>query len=238
LPFAVGVYLPLSTSTPILAGGLLRWVVDRRNRSTAGPHASDTESEMSPGVLLSTGFIAGGTIAGVIVAFLSFSDSITNRLAQWQYRQIPVSQAATLDGQIHEAALNDLGLDAESAKERAADVDARAGEIRELNKSELPYYVIVPAGARLKLPDDTSAVVEKQTLLSDVAKDLLGTSGEASRLLELNDTQLTLPKRLPGGTLLKVPQRTWPAIAMFSALAVVLLFAGIWQTRGVQRVAV
>ena len=30
LPFAVGVYLPLSTSTPILAGGLLRWVVDRR----------------------------------------------------------------------------------------------------------------------------------------------------------------------------------------------------------------
>ena len=31
---------------------------------------------MSPGVLLSTGYIAGGTIAGVLIAFLSFSDKI------------------------------------------------------------------------------------------------------------------------------------------------------------------
>ena len=36
---------------------------------------------MSSGALLSTGYIAGGTIAGVIIAFLSFSDTITAKLA-------------------------------------------------------------------------------------------------------------------------------------------------------------
>jgi hypothetical protein len=36
---------------------------------------------MSPGALVSTGYIAGGTIAGVLLAFLSFNDRITNMLA-------------------------------------------------------------------------------------------------------------------------------------------------------------
>ena len=62
LPFAVGVYLPLSASTPIFCGGALRWMADKISRRSAA------ESEMSPGVLLSSGYIAGGTIAGIIVA--------------------------------------------------------------------------------------------------------------------------------------------------------------------------
>ena len=231
LPFAVGVYLPLSTSTPILAGGLLRWVVDRRHRAVAGRVASEAESESSPGVLLSTGFIAGGTIAGVVVAFLSFNSSITNWLSQWQYRQLAVSQAATLDAQIHDLAASDLKLDATSAEKHVEEVDERVNEIRELNKSEVPRYAIVPAGTRLKLPDDTNAVVQKQMRLGDVAKDLLGTSGEASRLLELNDKTLSLPKRLPDGTTLKVPQRNWPAVAMFSALCALLLYVGVRQVQ-------
>ena len=231
LPFAVGVYLPLSTSTPILAGGLLRWVVDRRNRAVAGLQASEADVEMSPGVLLSTGFIAGGTIAGVVVAFLSFSNTIPNVLSQWKYRQLAVSQAATLDVQLHDAAVEDLGLNAESAKTHSEQVDDRASEIRELNSSDLPRYAIVPAGTRLKMPDETNAVVEKQTPLGEVAKDLLGTAGEASRLLELNDKKLSSPKRLPDGALLRVPQRNWPAVAMFSALCALLLFVGVRQSR-------
>ncbi len=64
LPFAVGVYLPLSASTPIFAGGMMRWLSDKwSNRSAA-------EAEMSPGVLLSSGYIAGGTIAGIVAALL------------------------------------------------------------------------------------------------------------------------------------------------------------------------
>lgn len=64
LPFAVGVYLPLSASTPIFAGGLARWLVEKKLAR------SREEGEMSPGVLLSSGLIAGGTIAGIVGAIL------------------------------------------------------------------------------------------------------------------------------------------------------------------------
>lgn len=72
LPFAVGVYLPLATSVPIFTGGLLRWMVDKIKKQSAA------DSDMSPGVLMSSGYIAGGAIAGVIVAFFGFSDKIKN----------------------------------------------------------------------------------------------------------------------------------------------------------------
>ena len=63
LPFAVGVYLPLQTSMPIFVGGMVRWIVDKI-KGTASRRA-----ETSPGVLLSSGYIAGGSIAGVLIAF-------------------------------------------------------------------------------------------------------------------------------------------------------------------------
>jgi uncharacterized oligopeptide transporter (OPT) family protein len=68
LPFAVGMYLPLSASTPIFLGGVLRWLADRAR----GTSASEAESETSPGVLLSSGYIAGGTLCGLIIAFFVF----------------------------------------------------------------------------------------------------------------------------------------------------------------------
>ena len=77
LPFAVGVYLPLSTSTPIFVGGLVRFIVDKYTRKNGRKESSQLESEMSSGVLFSTGYIAGGTIAGVLVAFFYFSDTYT-----------------------------------------------------------------------------------------------------------------------------------------------------------------
>lgn len=80
LPFAVGVYLPLSSSTPIFLGGLARWVVERWRRGGGQASESEAESEMGSGVLFSTGYIAGGAIAGVLIGFLSFSDSITQAL--------------------------------------------------------------------------------------------------------------------------------------------------------------
>jgi len=66
LPFAVGVYLPLSSSTPIWAGGMVRWAVDKMNKGK-----SASESDSSPGVLFSSGLIAGGAIAGMFVALLA-----------------------------------------------------------------------------------------------------------------------------------------------------------------------
>ncbi len=71
LPFAVGVYLPLSSSAPIFVGGLVRYVVDRVRGGTAA------ESELSAGTLLSSGYIAGGAIAGVLIAFLEIASEGT-----------------------------------------------------------------------------------------------------------------------------------------------------------------
>jgi putative OPT family oligopeptide transporter len=64
LAFAVGVYLPLSTTLPIFVGGALRGIVDRVRGLTP------EESETSPGTLMSTGLIAGGSLAGILIALL------------------------------------------------------------------------------------------------------------------------------------------------------------------------
>ncbi len=73
LAFAVGAYLPISSSAPIFVGGLVRWLVDYRMRRELRAHQLDeatlaAESDKSPGVLLASGYIAGGAIAGIIIA--------------------------------------------------------------------------------------------------------------------------------------------------------------------------
>ncbi len=67
LPVAVGVYLPISTSSAMFVGGLIRWLVERK-LSREGRSAG---SESGPGVLFSSGLIAGGAIAGIFVAGLA-----------------------------------------------------------------------------------------------------------------------------------------------------------------------
>ena len=74
LAFAVGVYLPLSSSSPIFIGGMIRWLVDRHGRRRAErAHLTEAEhveaGDKSPGVLLASGYIAGGAIAGIVIAF-------------------------------------------------------------------------------------------------------------------------------------------------------------------------
>ena len=97
LAFAVGMYLPLSSSTPIFLGGLVRYVVERLGRRQTGQGESELESEMSPGVLFSTGYIAGGSIAGVLIALLSFPlfETISAALAAVG-RNVPHQSATAL----------------------------------------------------------------------------------------------------------------------------------------------
>ena len=76
LAFAVGVYLPLSSSSPILIGGAIRWLVDRRRRrdlrsSEMTEEQLSADADRSPGVLMASGYIAGGAIAGIIIAFMA-----------------------------------------------------------------------------------------------------------------------------------------------------------------------
>ena len=63
LSFAVGAYLPIATTAPIFAGGVVRWLVERKTGETS-------DSDLSSGTLFSSGLIAGGSLAGILFAAL------------------------------------------------------------------------------------------------------------------------------------------------------------------------
>ena len=71
LSFAVGTYLPLSTTLPIFIGGAIRGLVEWRQRRKGEAAASPEEEDLGKGNLFATGLVAGGALMGVIVAFLS-----------------------------------------------------------------------------------------------------------------------------------------------------------------------
>src|SRR5262249_33468622 len=150
LAFAVGVYLPLSTSTPIFVGGLVRYLADRWGRS-AGAAPSETDSDTSPGVLLSTGYIAGGAIRRLLLAFLNFSDEIPRPLSRSQYHEYAITRQETFTEASGEAARYDLGLGESVPDDRKPAVDEAAAAIRDLNDGLLTRYVRVPKGTVLQL---------------------------------------------------------------------------------------
>lgn len=61
LAFAVGAYLPLSTTSPIFMGGLIKLIADNFNKKKE-------DAEIGPGALFSSGLIAGGALTGILVA--------------------------------------------------------------------------------------------------------------------------------------------------------------------------
>jgi OPT family oligopeptide transporter len=79
LSFAVGAYLPLSTTLPIAIGGAIKGIVDGRKKKQ---HiiTSPEEDELGKGSLFATGLVAGGAVAGVIIAFVAGSDGGNNFL--------------------------------------------------------------------------------------------------------------------------------------------------------------
>ncbi|MBN8575793.1 MAG: oligopeptide transporter, OPT family [Cytophagales bacterium] len=73
LAFAIGLYLPLSTTLPIAIGGgikgLIDWRAERRKEAKA-------DEDLGKGSLFATGLIAGGALAGVVVALLSVNEEV------------------------------------------------------------------------------------------------------------------------------------------------------------------
>ena len=63
LAVAIGIYLPLELTAPIMIGGVLRKIMDKKNNSSS--------SESSKGVLFSSGLIAGEGLLGVLLAILT-----------------------------------------------------------------------------------------------------------------------------------------------------------------------
>jgi putative OPT family oligopeptide transporter len=74
LSFAVGTYLPLATTLPIFIGGAVRGLVEMREKKK-GIVIAPEEEDLGKGNLFATGLVAGGALAGVIVAFLSAFES-------------------------------------------------------------------------------------------------------------------------------------------------------------------
>ena len=72
LSFAIGVYLPLSTTLPIFIGGAIRGVADRIKKRRGEKVQAEGE-ELEKGNLFATGLVAGGALMGVIFAFLKIS---------------------------------------------------------------------------------------------------------------------------------------------------------------------
>ncbi len=66
LPFAVGIYLPLSTMTPVFVGGLIKWMIEKRQGSDSEKNIAEKQTDT--GVLLGSGLIAGEGIMGVLIA--------------------------------------------------------------------------------------------------------------------------------------------------------------------------
>jgi OPT family oligopeptide transporter len=73
LAFAIGLYLPLSTTLPIFIGGAIKGIVDWQSEKKLEPKADD---DLGRGSLFATGLIAGGALAGVIVALLSVNEEV------------------------------------------------------------------------------------------------------------------------------------------------------------------
>lgn len=100
LAFAVGVYLPLATSAPIFIGGMLRYFVDRR-RAKELQAQKMTEEELtadadrSPGVLTASGYIAGGAIAGIVIAInAALLAPVEKRFLDWSVANNPFWEGA------------------------------------------------------------------------------------------------------------------------------------------------
>ncbi|MBI5836956.1 MAG: oligopeptide transporter, OPT family [Candidatus Eisenbacteria bacterium] len=104
LAFAVGVYLPISSSTPIFVGGMVRWLVDRwlkhskfKDRELT-PEQLTAEGDKSPGVLMASGYIAGGAIAGIVVAFLAgMMSDVNGRFEAWSTAHNPFFNGPNAD---------------------------------------------------------------------------------------------------------------------------------------------
>ncbi|MBL8141828.1 MAG: oligopeptide transporter, OPT family [Acidobacteria bacterium] len=109
LAWAVGAYLPISTTFPIFIGGSMKWLADRiRGKAD--------DSEVSSGMLYATGLVAGGSIAGLIIVFIAqlelglghYGESLQESLGDPAGTLIAVGVFAALCGSLVRRALRNV----------------------------------------------------------------------------------------------------------------------------------
>lgn len=72
LPFALGMFIPLSLNTPLLVGGAVSWFVSRKKASDGEQAEELAQARQEKGTLVASGFIAGGALMGVVSAIVKF----------------------------------------------------------------------------------------------------------------------------------------------------------------------
>jgi putative OPT family oligopeptide transporter len=103
LAFSVGVYLPLSSTSPIFVGGVIRWLADRRNNKLAhnavlSEEEKQAAGDRSSGVLLASGYIAGGALAGIIIAITAgVLTNFDQAMNSWAEHSNPFYQGVSAD---------------------------------------------------------------------------------------------------------------------------------------------
>jgi putative OPT family oligopeptide transporter len=103
LAFAVGVYLPLSSSAPLFIGGMIRWLVDKRNNKLEHNQNMSVEEQQAAGdsgsgTLLASGYIAGGALGGIVIAFTAgILTDFDKKLSDWATANNPFFNGANAD---------------------------------------------------------------------------------------------------------------------------------------------
>lgn len=196
------------------------------------------KSETSGGVLLASGFIAGGSLAGVLLGFLAFHDEWPEDMRLWEHRKVAVAESKSLPDAAEDVARAELGLTGRSLD---PDRDAAAikrvndlkNEIVALSGSEQYAWVTVPANTTLKLPEGKQDYTAQSDMrLKDVALEVFGRERKARKIFDKNQDTLKLPEAIPTGTQLKLPQSDWPAWVFFALLGVFLLLVGMGRVLG------
>lgn len=182
LAFAVGLYVPISTSAPIFLGGIIRYLVDlkfaKEGAAAIAAAGNDPEkrglaeiealrkSETSSGVLLASGYIAGGSIAGMLLAFIAFADHWPEDLTQFQYGKVPIAKVSTLEEAAEDYAQKELRLDRSALLKEIA-----AEKTKIAPKAEAEAKKDAKPGAKtiVKKPEPTKA--EKKLAELDKLRD-------------------------------------------------------------------
>jgi putative OPT family oligopeptide transporter len=87
LSFAIGVYLPISTTLPIFIGGAIRGLVDKVKKKR-GESFSEVGEDLEKGNLFATGLVAGGALMGVIFAFLRIPATVVAFLGRLSLEKV------------------------------------------------------------------------------------------------------------------------------------------------------
>lgn len=103
LAFSVGVYLPLVSTLPIAVGGAVRWLADRRNNklpqyAQLNEEERQAAGDRSSGTLLASGYIAGGALAGIVIAITAgVMTNFDSMMAKWAEASNPFFAGVNAD---------------------------------------------------------------------------------------------------------------------------------------------